>query len=235
MRPLQISPRSLRTQTLSRVSHTVTSSLLVFIGATLLIAASPGPNTFFVISTALSRGMSAATAATFGMILSSLVYLAFTVTGLTALMSAFPGVFTAIRLAGIAYLVYLGVRLLAAAGQRDVAATVGASARSFLAQGFVTSFSNPKAIIYWSAFLPQFVDNTRAVVPQLLLFGLIGTLLELPVLVTYAAIAARSRERLVPPRFVTAIDRAAGAYFIALGLYFLYLMSPIVENSPGLR
>ncbi|HKS06789.1 MAG TPA: LysE family translocator [Gemmatimonadaceae bacterium] len=202
----------------------MTSSLLVFIGATLLIAASPGPNTFFVISTALSRGMPAATAATFGMILSSLVYLAFTVTGLSALMSAFPIVFTAIRGAGIAYLIYLGIRLLAAAGRRGTTKTVGSTARSFLTQGFVTSFSNPKAIIYWSAFLPQFVDSTRAVVPQLLFFGLIGTLLELPVLITYAAIAARSRERLVPPRFVVLIDRAAGAYFIVMGGYFAWLL-----------
>jgi homoserine/homoserine lactone efflux protein len=201
-----------------------TQTLLAFSAATLLFAMSPGPNTFFVISQAFTRGMSAAALAVAGLVLASVVYLAATVAGLVALMDAWPVVFNAIRLAGAIYIAYLGVRILRSPGASLPADAQTDSQRSPLLQGFVTGFSNPKAVLYWSAFLPQFLDQSQSATPQLVVLGILGALLEVPVLFAYAYIAMRSRGFLSSPRSSRVIDRLAGTYFVALGAHFGYLI-----------
>jgi homoserine/homoserine lactone efflux protein len=202
-----------------------TQTLVVFLGATLLVAMSPGPNTLLVISQALAAGMSRASLAIAGLALSSIAYLAATVTGLAALAAAWPVFFAAIQLAGVAYLLYLGVRMIVSAGSVPTAEPADAPRRSPVLQGFVTSSSNPKSILYWSAFLPQFVDRAQPVTQQLVLLGVLGTLLEVVVLLAYAFVAVQSRDRLVTRRFARTIDRLAGLYFVALAIYFGALLA----------
>jgi threonine/homoserine/homoserine lactone efflux protein len=201
-------------------------SLWLFASTTFLIAVIPGPNVFFVLSQGLRSGFGAALGAIAGIALSPLVYLAVSVAGLSALLSKWPGALSGLRVAGAVYLIYLGGRMcwsaLGAQGTGEPPADP-ASRRSGFVQGFLTSFSNPKTILYWTAFLPQFLDLARPVTPQLVLLGVLGIVMEMVVLLGYAGVATASRRHIGGPAFARRVDLFAGVFLVGLGIYLATL------------
>ncbi len=193
---------------------------------TLLTCLSPGPNVLLMISTGLRAGSRAALSVVAGIMLASFVYLAVAAGGLIAVVTASPLLFALIRYAGAAYLLYLGVRLIAAAWRApapdpDAAATVAQSSAAhgqFFWQGFVTHISNPKAVLFWTAVLPQFIDTTVPVTTQVIFLGLLGMSIDAVVLAAYGLSAAAARHSLLTPALSRWLDLAAGIVFTILGV-----------------
>jgi threonine/homoserine/homoserine lactone efflux protein len=192
--------------------------LPLFVAAALLLNVTPGPDMLFVAGSAAARGTRAGFAAALGVGAGCLLHVALAAVGVGALLAASPAAFDALRWLGASYLVWAGIGLWRArAPSGEPAAPSGASV---FWQGALTNALNPKVVLFFVAFLPQFIapGAERAWAGMLvlgLLFDLGGTAVNLAV----AWAAGRARERL---RFgsgaLTLMQRAVGALFVGLGL-----------------
>jgi threonine/homoserine/homoserine lactone efflux protein len=197
------------------------NALLLFAGAGLLLNITPGPDILYVLGRSLSQGRSAGVVSALGIGAGCLVHVLAAALGLSALMLAVPGAYDAIRLAGAAYLVWLGLRALrSSAGALRVQALAAVSTRRIFWQGALTNALNPKVALFFLAFLPQFAAPERGpLAPQLLLLGAIFTVNGTLVCVAFALAASRLGDWLRSRFAVTRLlDRATGVLFIALGV-----------------
>ncbi len=199
----------------------------LYLGAVLLICLTPGPNVFLCISCGLQRGVDAVVQVVAGIAIASTFFLALAALGVAALLQASPAIFGLLRAIGAAYLIYLAARLWLASR-----ATVSLDRRvvisgSPLIQGFVTHVSNPKAILFWTSILPQFIDSHHSVVPQTLRLGVVGMLIDAAILFSYGAAAAILRERLLASGFARWLDRVAAVFFLAVGSWLLWSLRPV--------
>jgi len=145
-------------------------TLAAFLPAAIALNLTPGADMMFVLAQGLKGGRGPAMAANAGIAAGCLVNAAAAGAGLGALVAALPGAFEVIRWAGVAYLLWLAVATLRAGGPGRSKAPPLTPARAFR-QALVVNVSNPKVILFILAFLPQFVDPTRAVFPQFLALG----------------------------------------------------------------
>ena len=196
--------------------------VLLFAGAVLVICIVPGPNVFMTLSFALSQGFAAASRAVFGTAFASVLFLTVSAFGLIAVLVASRAAFEVVRVVGAVYLIFLGGRLLIAAVRagpsNDVRVVL--TGHPFL-QGFVTHLSNPKALLYWTAMLPQFIHDRERPTGQLLLLGFLGMAIGVSVLLAYAALAVHTRHVLDRPRISQRIDIVAGLFFLSAGGWLL--------------
>ena len=187
-----------------------------------LLIVIPGPNVLFVISRALQLGRAAGLAAVLGGQLGVYAQVVAVALGVGALVERSVAVFTVIKLAGAAYLVYLGVqavrhrRALSAVLDDQVAAkTTG----RMLRDGFIVGVSNPKAIVFFAAVLPQFADRSAGHVPvQLLLLGAVFMAIALVSDSMWALIAGTARSWFArSPRRLALIGGTGGLVMIGIG------------------
>ena len=178
----------------------------------------PGPAVLFVLATALRRGFAPAAIAAVGILAGNTFYFALSVTGIAAVIVASHTLFSALKWAGAAYLAWLGLRmLLAPAPGADAAAPApsGYGDRLFI-RAFVVQAANPKALVFFIALLPQFINPALNVPWQILLLGASSVVIEAVVLSSYAALAVRARS-LAGTRFAASLERLGGACLIAAG------------------
>ena len=145
-----------------------------FLGVMAVMAITPGPANLFAVATGMEKGRASALIGVIGMNAATLVWFGAAALGLGALVAAFPQVFRLIAILGALYVAWLGVKALkgafATAAQPDhVEVRRG---RSALIDGFTVQIANPKAILFFTAVLPPFLDVNRPVAPQLALFAL---------------------------------------------------------------
>jgi threonine/homoserine/homoserine lactone efflux protein len=196
--------------------------LAAFTVATVVATIAPGPDMLFVLSSGMRGGPRAGLLATGGIATSEAIHVLVAAAGLSALFTAVPGAFTALRVAGAAYLAYLGIQLIRNRGDLVMAggddATI--SGRRAYFTGFLTNLSNPKMIAFSVAFLPQFVDPALgAVWAQFAALGAILILLEFLIDGAVGVFAGRIGRWLREHRSVRRrIDTATGGILIALGL-----------------
>ena len=196
-----------------------TAHFSVWFGATLLMCLSPGPNVFTTLSFALSQGFARALRSVLGVAAASAVFLLVSALGVVAALAAASTAFFVVRVAGAMYLAYLGVRLLrAAAHPTGSTPPVKLTTRPFT-QGFATHISNPKAILYWGALLPQFIDANRPLARQVTLLGSLGILIDVLVLASYAGLAAFARRKLDRPGVSRALHAVSGAFFVTTSVW----------------
>ncbi|WP_262403254.1 LysE family translocator [Actinomadura sp. CNU-125] len=134
--------------------------LAVFTVTTIVALVTPGPDMLFVLGCGMRGGARAGLLATVGVITGDALYIVAATAGLAALLTALPVAFTAIRIAGAAYLVHLGVQMIRKRGEGpadDPAGTAMPGRRAFL-NGIVSSMANPQTFTFMVAFLPQFID-----------------------------------------------------------------------------
>jgi threonine/homoserine/homoserine lactone efflux protein len=157
------------------------STLLLFAGASLALLVVPGPAVLFIVARSVEHGRSAGLVSMLGVQAGALVHVAAAVLGLSALVVQSAVAFSVVKYAGAAYLVYLGIRRLLIRGEPGPEVRDGG--RSFgrlFRQGVVVNVLNPKAALFFLAFLPQFVDpNAGAVALQMGVLGLIFVALAL--------------------------------------------------------
>ena len=188
----------------------------VFVLTETVLCLVPGPAVLFVLAQGLGRGARAALAAAMGVLAANAFYFALSATGLGAVLLASYELFSAIKWAGAAYLVWLGVRTFRAAPTlRQVQA---AAAGRLVGRGFLVQVANPKALVFFSALLPQFIDPEARVLPQVAILGVTSLLIELAVLAAYGTLAARATHLTTRPGFLAASNRVAGGLLVAAGL-----------------
>jgi threonine/homoserine/homoserine lactone efflux protein len=149
------------------------STLLIFVGTVLLLFLSPGPNMFFVLSYGMAHGRTGGLAAALGIVLADLVLTILTATGITALIAAWEGSFDLLRWVGAAYLLWLAYQSLKSGGLSKLAQAQNISKLEITRRAMLNCLLNPKALLFFMLFLPQFVDTKQDNLGwQLLILGL---------------------------------------------------------------
>jgi homoserine/homoserine lactone efflux protein len=196
------------------------STWLFFSGTEALLCLTPGPAVLFVLSYGLARGGRASLWANAGILTANTFYFVLSALGLGAVLLASHDVFTVIKYLGAAYLVYLGARTIYGAGlalQADSVARATTEGWRTLTRGFALQAANPKALIFFVALLPQFIDANKAVAPQVVILGVTSVVIEFFVLAAYGYLAARAATIAREPKFVTVTNRVSGGMLVAAG------------------
>jgi threonine/homoserine/homoserine lactone efflux protein len=148
-------------------------TLLAFIPAGLALNLTPGADMMFCLGQGLKSGRRAAMAANFGIALGGMVHTLLAALGLGALVAAHPGAFEAIRWLGVGYLLWLAIGALRSSPFADDAQVAPTSTARAFWQGLMVNLLNPKVILFILAFLPQFVEPSRPILPQFLTLGVV--------------------------------------------------------------
>lgn len=198
-------------------------SYLLFVAGSVLLVVSPGPDMAYLLARCLAQGRRAGMVAALGFNAGGYVHLAAALLGLSAMLAASPPAFTAVKWAGAAYLVYLGVRALLSSRPDLLLPEVGGAPRrlrTVFRQAFLSDLLNPKVGVFFLAFLPQFVDpHAPGRTAQLALLGVTVNMIALAINLPLALVASRVSERLRrSPRAAHHLTRLMGAVFIAIGV-----------------
>jgi threonine/homoserine/homoserine lactone efflux protein len=196
-------------------------SLLLFVGAGLLLNVTPGPDLLYILGRSVGQGRAAGVISALGIGAGCLVHVLLAALGLSAILLAQPRAYDLVRWAGALYLVVIGVKALrSSAGALDVKALPPVSLRRIFLQGAITNVLNPKVALFFLAFLPQFADPARGpLAPQLLLLGAIFTVNGALVCTAFAVFAARLGAWLRTRYGVSRLlDRMTGGVFVLLGV-----------------
>jgi threonine/homoserine/homoserine lactone efflux protein len=193
------------------------SQLVPFVGAAVLIALTPGADTTLVVRNALVAGAPAARRTALGSTTGLLVWGAASACGVAAVLAASAEVFTAVKLAGAAYLIWLGLQAILRAGAHapDERRARGGSP---FRQGLLCNLLNPKAGVFFTALLPQFVSPQDPALLVSLLMTAIAAVASLAWLSVYAALVPRAGDVLRRPPVRRALDRLTGVVLIGLGV-----------------
>lgn len=198
-------------------------SLVAFVAVSVVVICTPGQDTALTIRNTLAGGRSSGIATAFGVAFGQAVWTLTASAGVVALLTASEPAFRALKLAGAAYLVYLGVQSLYSAVARradHVPTDVGSeplSARRALRQGFISNLGNPKMAVFFASLLPQFAPSGRGSFAALLGLGLLFCCMTLGWLSLYAIAVARVRRFLAGP-VRRALDLATGVVLVAFGV-----------------
>ncbi len=197
------------------------STLAAFVIAWTAIVLVPGPSVLFVISRGMALGRRAAELTVFGNELGMLVQVLLVAAGVGALVQRSVLAFEVLRLAGAAYIVYLGVQAIrhrrALASVLDVTAT--RASRHIVREGFIVGVTNPKVIVFFTAMLPQFVDPDGAAAPvQMAILGLISITIAFVCDSAWGVLAGSARNWLSrSPHRLRRLGGAGGLVMIGLG------------------
>jgi homoserine/homoserine lactone efflux protein len=194
-----------------------TGTYLAFIAASAIMIALPGPSVLLTVAHGISYGWKRALSTVAGATAGIAVQLAVAAVGLSALLRDVAAAFEAIRWLGVAYLAFLGLRMVARPGGAIEAGAPGGGTRSLFAQGLAVTVPNPKSLVFIAAFLPQFIDAGRPIAPQLV--AIVPTFLAIAFSVTsiWALAAGKAGRLLANPRAARAGGRAAGVLMLAAG------------------
>ena len=190
---------------------------LGFLLAAILIAVTPGPGAVLSMSTSMRYGYWSALTAILGLQAAILVHLAIVAIGFGALLAASETGFSVVKFIGAAYLIWLGVQKWQSPPLPVDAETLSIRRRGLFLQGLLVNLTNPKAIIFIGALVPQFIDPGRSQVEQYLLIAATLCLTDIVVMSAYALAAGRLGSWLHDPKAIRLQNRAFGGLFISAG------------------
>jgi len=192
---------------------------LAFAFASSVLLAIPGPTVLLVISYALGHGRRSALATIGGVTLGDFTAMTASMLGLGAFLAASATLFSILKLVGAAYLIYLGIKLWRTpAGLPGIAAGPETKLRRIFAHAYVVTALNPKSIVFFIAFLPQFFVAGRPVLPQMAIFEVTFLLLATLNVAIYGTVASAARRTIRRPEVQRAVNRVGGSFLIGAGL-----------------
>jgi threonine/homoserine/homoserine lactone efflux protein len=197
-----------------------------FLAAAILVMLAPGPDNLMVLSLGMARGRAQGVAFGLGCALGCLNHTLLAALGVSALIAASPPAFTALKVAGGVYLIWLGVKAIRSAralGTPQAGKGPAETPGKLFVKGLVANAINPKVILFFLAFLPQFVESGRGHAAwQIAQLGVLFTLAAVVVFGAIGWFAGSIGERLARrPAIGAWLDRVAGGIFVALGLRLL--------------
>lgn len=193
---------------------------LIFVVTTAVVCLTPGPAALLVVAQGISNGLRGAYWAIAGIALANAIYFALSATGVAALIVASGTLFSIIKWIGVAYLFYLGLSAMLSKSSaltvtQDKRHAVGGG-RAFW-QAVIVELSNPKAMLYFVALLPQFVDPAEPIVFQMLIFGATCIGLDVAAYSLYAWLGSKTQRFTANERFVRASNRTSGGLLMVAG------------------
>jgi threonine/homoserine/homoserine lactone efflux protein len=192
---------------------------LAFAAATAVLLVIPGPTILLVISYALGRGMRAALPVAIGVALDDFTAMTLSMLGVGALLATSAVLFTALKWAGAAYLIWLGITLWRAGGRLEATpARDDTPSLRMLAHTWLATALNPKSITFFVAFLPQFLDQGADFWTQMLIFETTFVCLAFANAIGYGLVASRARSFVRSERAIGLFNRAGGALLIGAGV-----------------
>ena len=206
--------------------------LVAFTLASLILNLSPGPSNLYVMARSISQGMRGGMVASLGLAAGSLVHVFAAALGLSALFQHSPALYTAVKLVGAAYLVYLGISYWRSAAPGDIDSARQLRPKSKMTvfrESAIVEITNPKTALFFIALLPQFVvPESGPVWQQLLILGFIVTLSALPCDLLVAMFSSRAARWLNRHRQAQTIQqRISGSLLLAIGCFLA------VEEATG--
>lgn len=195
---------------------------LAFTFASAILCIIPGPTILLVISYALGHGKKSAVATVVGVTLGDFTAMTASLLGLGALLATSANLFTILKWIGAAYLIFMGIKLwrapimgLSADGAFEEQET---KSLRVLLHAYVVTALNPKGIIFFVAFLPQFLDLTQPLLPQMVIFEITFLVVATINASSYALLANLARQTIRKPSVQKTINRVGGSLLIAAGL-----------------
>jgi threonine/homoserine/homoserine lactone efflux protein len=192
----------------------------IFVTTEAVLCLTPGPAVLFVLSSALRFGARKSIASSLGILTANAGYFILSATGVGALLMASYKVFSAVKWIGAVYLIFLGLRALFSKGS-VLAPVEGAIVERgywrLFGDGVVLQASNPKALVFFSALLPQFIDPRGAVASQVAILAVTSTVLEFLILLGYGLAAGQASTLARRPQYATWTNRVAGTLLIGAG------------------
>lgn len=194
-----------------------------FLGVMAVLAVTPGPANLFSIANGMARGRRAVVVGVLGMSLATLVWFTAAALGLGALVLAFPAAFRLIAVGGALYVAWLGGKALWGAVRGPKRGVVPGKperpslslGRSAFFDGFMVQLANPKAVLFFTAVLPPFLDLGRPLGPQLALFALATVGMDMITMNAYGLGGAALARRMTAPGFRRGFDAAVGVLLLA--------------------
>ncbi|MBU6494189.1 MAG: LysE family translocator [Burkholderiales bacterium] len=193
----------------------------LYVVTVFLISATPGPNMLLVMTHGARHGLRPSVATMAGCMSALLLMMSISAAGLGAVLKTWPVVFDTLRYVGAAYLVYLGFKSWRAPVSKPVdeatETPVKATRRSLFKSGFLVASSNPKAILFAAAFLPQFIDPAAPKLPQFAILLATFAVIEVSWYAVYATSGLRVAPYLKQTRVLKAFNRLSGGVFMGFG------------------
>jgi threonine/homoserine/homoserine lactone efflux protein len=195
------------------------ATILLFVGVSFVIVATPGPGVLYVVGRSIDQGRRAGVASMLGIELAEVVHVFAVALGLSALLATSAQALDVVRYAGAAYLIVLGIRRWREGSDEVEGGSQPASPRRILTQGFVVQLFNPKVAIFFVAYFPQFLDRGAPILPQTLLLGALYIAIagcsDLAYVLASSLIADRLKRSARARRRVA---RGSALTYVALGL-----------------
>jgi threonine/homoserine/homoserine lactone efflux protein len=206
------------------------TTLLLFLSASFLLLVVPGPTIALIVSKSVAQGRKVALPMIAGIAIGGAVAATLALAGVSALLLASSSAFSALKIAGALYLFYLGFRLLMARPKVLSATDLDDTETPFQSfrDGFLVMLFNPKGILFFAAFVPQFIDPSIPYVTQagvlIALFVLTGMLVD----TGYALLASKAGDVINSPKLQLGVSRVAGLTIIGAGIVTLFVKRPQV-------
>lgn len=191
---------------------------IAFVAAAGLLIAVPGPNIMLIVSNSLSQGKRLGFYTVVGTSVAMLIQLGIAVAGLTTAMRFMSAWFEGLRWLGVAYLLYLGWRQWTGKDQNSESAARPASSKLGFWQGFLVSLTNPKTMLFFAAFLPQFADTSLPLQNQLILLAATFWCMAIVIDSSYMLLAGQLKPLLDKADSATLRGRISGVFLFAAGI-----------------
>lgn len=194
---------------------------LAFAIACSLLLAIPGPTVILVVSYVIGRGKDSAWATVPGVVLGDFTAMSLSLLGAGALLQASAGWFSALKIVGAFYLIWLGIKLWREKPQpTDIAkAKISSSNRSMFLNSYIVTALNPKGIVFFIAFLPQFLDPASDTFPQFVVMEVTFLTLAAVNIIVWVFLVDRLRRGFQKPSNLKIINRIGGSFLIGAGLF----------------
>jgi homoserine/homoserine lactone efflux protein len=196
-------------------------TLLLFALTELALSLSPGPAVFLVVSQGMKAGFTGSLRSTLGIMTGELIFFTLSAFGLGALLIASQPLFLFVKWVGASYLVYLGLKMMVRSFRQTNGGPEPSQALSqarFYRQGLLMQLANPKAILFFTALLPQFINPAFPATIQFIVLGLVSITVQGSTLTAYGWLAEKGGCWLKQGRFSQWLDRLAGVFLIGAGV-----------------
>lgn len=190
------------------------NTFVVYVLAVLVLTVTPGPSVLATVSTSVNQGFRQAVLCALGSTTAIVGIMTLSALGLGALLATSEWLFSLLKWAGAAYLAYLGLTSLFSTANGALTSSAPTGRTNSAMRGFLVGASNPKALVFFSALFPQFIDPSRPQAPQFFILGATFVMFELSWLLTYAGLGVRAKSWLQAPGRARQFNRATGGVFL---------------------
>ena len=191
---------------------------MAYIVTVLVLMITPGPSQLLMLSNSLGNGFRRSLATASGDLTANLLQMVVASLGLASLIVKAQVLFVVIKWAGVAYLIYLGVKLISSGTTNNPVGSKRSSLRKLYLQGFITSAANPKAVIFFAALFPQFINPQQPLFQQFMVLSVTYLTIDGLFLICYGTLAEKLNDGLLPSVVRTQMNYIAGSLLIGAAL-----------------